>query len=74
MKLDRLKVINGRLAQGWTQEQAAEEAGVSRPTFKSAEKGEEILPPSAKKIADALGLSLGEIMIPVTDTPEAANV
>ncbi|WP_446740428.1 helix-turn-helix transcriptional regulator [Nesterenkonia sp. AY15] len=47
-----------RLDRGWSQEQLAESAGVSRPTVSRVELGEEPSMRTAKKLATALGLTL----------------
>lgn len=67
MKLDATKLMNARLDRGLTQEQVAEIAKVSFATYNRAENGKDLHPPSAKAIADALGLPLPEIRITETE-------
>ncbi len=50
-----------RLEKGWSQEKLAEKAGVSRPTVSRVELGEEPSMRTARKLATALGLSVGII-------------
>ncbi|WP_230117354.1 helix-turn-helix transcriptional regulator [Arthrobacter sp. Bi83] len=47
-----------RLDRGWSQEQLAEEAGVSRPTVSRVELGDDPSMRTARKLAKALGLTL----------------
>lgn len=65
MKMYGHFLINARYAKGWTQRQAADAGKVSIATYNRAEHSGEIQPPNAKDIAEALGLDLSEIMIPV---------
>jgi transcriptional regulator with XRE-family HTH domain len=62
VKLPLLK--DARERKGLTQLELAEMAGVSRPTVTRIESGMEANPPTARKIAAALGLEPGDLMGP----------
>lgn len=47
-----------RLERGWSQDELAEKAGVSRPTVSRVELGHEPSMRTARKLATALGLSV----------------
>lgn len=55
-----------RLKQGWSQDELAEKAGVSRPTVSRVELGQEPSMRTARKLAAALGLS-----VEITDADDA---
>lgn len=65
--------MNARLDRGWTQEQAAERAGVSPVTYNRAENGVAIHPSTGKQIANALGLVLSECRIPVVESDQGGT-
>lgn len=67
MRLNKELLIEARENRGWTQEQAAQAAGVSLPTYNRAENGKEVQPPNAKRIADALELVLAKVRVRSTD-------
>lgn len=52
--MDELKRL--RVLKGWSQEQLAEKAGVSRSAVQDAERGEEIRVSTAKKLAAVFGI------------------
>lgn len=60
VKLPRLK--GARERKGLTQQELAERAGVSRPTVTRLEAGMQANPPTARKIAQALGCEPGDLM------------
>ena len=47
-----------RLERGWSQDELAEKAGVSRPTVSRVELGQEPSMRTARRLATALGLSV----------------
>lgn len=47
-----------RNQHGWTQEELAERAGVSRPTIARVERGDDVSTANLAKVADALGLEI----------------
>lgn len=47
-----------RLERGWTQQEIADAAGVSRPTVARLEAGEDVSTATLEKIAGALGMGL----------------
>jgi transcriptional regulator with XRE-family HTH domain len=54
-----------RINLGWTLQKLAQEAGVTRQTVKSAEKGTPVLAGTAKAIADALSRGYGREIKPL---------
>lgn len=51
------KIIReARIVKGWSQDELAERAGVSRPTIARAERGDDISTATLAKIAPVLGL------------------
>lgn len=60
MKLARLKGVRERKAL--TQKELAEHAGVSRPTVVRIENGADANPPTARRLAEALGVEPAELM------------
>lgn len=44
--------------RGWTQEELAQKAGVSRPTIARVERGDDVSTANLAKVADALGLQI----------------
>ncbi len=54
-----------RINLGWTAHKLAEEAGVTRQTVSSAEKGTPVLADTAKAIADALSRGYGREIRPL---------
>lgn len=59
---DRTAVAAARRASGNTLGQAAARAGVSRYVFRRAEVGLRVYPANAKKIADAFGLDVADVL------------
>lgn len=51
-------VREARDASGWSQEELAERAGVSRPTIARFERGEDVSTATLVKVTAALGLSI----------------
>lgn len=47
-----------RLAAGWSQNDLADRAGVSRPSIARIERGDDVSTATLGKIADTLGLAL----------------
>lgn len=47
-----------RNQRGWTQEELAERAGVSRPTIARVERGDDVSTANLAKVAAALGLEI----------------
>jgi transcriptional regulator with XRE-family HTH domain len=61
LKLPRLREV--RELHGWSQSRLAEEAGVSRDSISNYETGHrEAYPSTAKKLADALGVTIADFM------------
>lgn len=56
------KLAQARRAAGLTQAAAAERAGVTLDTFKRAERGSRPHPRNAKKMADAFGLNVADVL------------
>jgi putative transcriptional regulator len=62
LKLPKLREI--RELRGWSQGVLAEKAGVSRDSISNYETGHrEAYPSTAKKLADALGVSIADFMV-----------
>lgn len=70
MKLDGTKLKNARLDKGWNQEEAAKAANISEPTYVRAEQGHPIHPSTGRCIAEALGIVLSDVRIPIEDGEE----
>lgn len=51
-------IREARAALGWTQEELAERAGVSRPTVARIERGDDVNTATLTRVAAALGLSV----------------
>jgi transcriptional regulator with XRE-family HTH domain len=61
LKLPRLREV--REVHGWSQAKLAEEASVSRDSISNYETGHrEAYPSTAKKLADALGVTIADLM------------
>lgn len=52
------RVREARLAKGWTQEELADHAQVSRPSVARIERGDDVNTATLGKIADTLGMTL----------------
>jgi DNA-binding XRE family transcriptional regulator len=61
MKLDGTKIKRGRLVQGWSQTMLARQAGVTEQTALRAEKGREVTPQTARKLASALDTTVVDL-------------
>ncbi len=61
MRLNGEKVRRGRLLLGYGAQAAADVAGVSKNSFLRAERGDDLRPGTARKIAQALGVPLAEL-------------
>jgi transcriptional regulator with XRE-family HTH domain len=69
LKLPRLREV--RELHGWSQKTLAEESGVSRDSISNYETGQrEAWPSTAKKLADALGVTIADLMEEAS-TPKA---
>lgn len=53
-----LQVREARVARGWSQEDLAEEAGLSRPSIARIERGDDVSTATLSKIAIVLGLTI----------------
>jgi putative transcriptional regulator len=72
LKLPRLKEV--RELHGWSQKKLAEESGVSRDSISNYETGQrEAWPATAKKLADALDVEIGELVLPKAPAREAGQ-
>ena len=72
MKLPRLKEV--RELHGWSQARLAEESGVSRDSISNYETGQrEAWPATAKKLADALGVEIGDLARPKATAPSTSG-
>ena len=77
MQLARTK--EWRESRGFTQRELAAEAGISEVTVARLETGHSSTPPTARKIADALGVAVADLLerppVPLADSPpsEAAG-
>jgi transcriptional regulator with XRE-family HTH domain len=77
MQLARTK--EWRESRGFTQRELAAEAGISEVTVARLETGHSSTPPTARKIADALGVSVADLLerppVPLVEAPpsEAAG-
>ena len=60
---DLQKIEKSRIIKGLAKKDLAEKAGISPGTYTLILRGENHHPPTIKKIADALGLSMEEIYI-----------
>lgn len=61
MRLDRKKLVYLRVDKKLTQKQAAKRAGVSLPTYNSAEAGNDIQPLKAGRIAEFYRVDLSDL-------------
>lgn len=62
------RVRDARDTRGWSQEELAERAGVSRPTIARIERGDDVSTATLVKVAVALGLSVGVRPTPGPET------
>jgi len=73
LKLARTK--EWRESHGLTQRELAAEAGVGEVTVARIETGASVTPPTARKIAEALGVAVADLLerppVPLADAPEA---
>lgn len=53
-----LQIRETRVARGWSQEDLAEEAGLSRPSIARIERGDDVSTATLFKIAIVLGLTI----------------
>jgi transcriptional regulator with XRE-family HTH domain len=74
MRLPRTK--EWREARGLSQRELSAEAGVGESTVPRIERGESVTPPTARKIADALGVSVSDLLesppVPLASAPSAS--
>jgi transcriptional regulator with XRE-family HTH domain len=84
MRLDHERVRWHRDRLGWTLDTLAEKAEVAKGTVLRAEHGEDVRPSSGRRIANALGTEIselipdkpgrvGELAAPLADPPEAGH-
>ena len=71
MQLDGEKVRRGRLLLGYGAQTAADVASVSKNSFLRAERGDDLRPGTARKIAQALGVPLAELL--EDDSPKGSR-
>jgi transcriptional regulator with XRE-family HTH domain len=73
LKLARTK--EWRESHGLTQRELAAEAGVGEVTVARIESGASVTPPTARKVADALGVSVADLLerppVPLAEAPQA---
>ena len=62
MRIDRKKLVLAMMDRDLTQKELAEKAGVSRATINFIKSGKSCYEVTAKKIADALGVKVTEIL------------
>ena len=62
MGRERLSLREWRLRKHWSFRQLAREAGISTETLLRLEKGGKILPVTARKIVDALGVDESQVL------------
>lgn len=62
MRIDRKKLVLAMMEREWTQKELAEKAGVSRVTINFIKSGKSCYELTAKKIADAMGVDVTEIL------------
>jgi len=71
LKLARTK--EWRESHGLTQRELAAEAGVGEVTVARIESGASVIPPTARKVADALGVSVADLLeqppVPLAEAP-----
>ena len=76
MKLARTK--DWRESHGLTQRELAAEAGVGEVTVARIETGSSVSPPTARKVAGALGVSVADLLerppVPLAEAPEAGRL
>jgi transcriptional regulator with XRE-family HTH domain len=71
LRFDGDKVRRARELLGYGQETTAEEAGVAKNSVLRAERGEEIRPATARKIAAALGVRVADLLTEEASDPLA---
>ncbi len=59
---ERLSLREWRLRKHWSFRQLAREAGISTETLHRLEKGGKVLPVTARKVVDALGLRESQVL------------
>ena len=59
------KLKHAALERGWTRYRVAKESGVTSPTVCKFFRGESVTETTVKKIADALGVPMSEIVVQV---------
>lgn len=69
MRLDGNRVRHARYELGYTLEEVSSEAGVAKGTAIRAEHNMEIQPSSARKIAEAFGLKIADLLPDVAPLP-----
>ncbi len=76
MQLPRLR--QWRESRGLLQRELASESGLSEYTITRIESGDSIRPSTARKVADALGVSVADLIerppVPLIDAPEEAGL
>ena len=60
-----LRIVQQREAAGRSLRELARKAGIAPTTVMRAEQGNSISLPNALKIADALGVPIGDLLVPV---------
>jgi ribosome-binding protein aMBF1 (putative translation factor) len=63
MKVDTKKIQRARHVRGWTKAKLATVAGINPSTVRRVEEAEYLTPQTVKKIADALGLTMEELVL-----------
>ena len=71
MKVDAERIIRERELQGLSQRGLAQVAGVAIGTMARLEHGYDTRPETAKKVSDALGLTVGDIRLESKRVPVA---
>lgn len=69
LKFDAIQLRRLTTRRGWLRKDLAENSGVSRGRISAAFNGKPVSPPNAKKIADALGVTIEDLIA----EPEAAS-
>lgn len=62
--VNRAALTDLRLHKGWSISQLGRQAGVSPSHISSVERGDDIRPDTLKKLATALGVDIGRLLLP----------
>ncbi len=63
MKIDTQKIEKRRFLSGWSKSELARRAGVDQSTVGRVERGETLKPDTIKRIAEALQLTVEDLLI-----------